>query len=81
LADVEIYTKDNCQRDDSFNSFVNKYLKESKAAKYSINISTEEFDISFDKNPSYISDIDNDSIDNDEDNCVYKSNSDQKDMD
>ena len=79
--DINILTHYNCKKDNAYNKFLNKYLAKNINAKYSIDIDTKEFELSFARNELYVEDIDNDGINNNIDNCPFDSNNKQKDSD
>ncbi|OIP53682.1 hypothetical protein AUK10_02110 [Candidatus Gracilibacteria bacterium CG2_30_37_12] len=77
---IEAYKGYDCESE-KLQSTLTDYLKSNRKTTSSIDASTKEVNIIFDKNPNYNTDFDGDRIGNDTDNCKFITNKNQLDSD
>lgn len=77
---IEVYANYQCELAEVI-QLQNTLNQKRNQEKYSLDAETQVYDIELENNPKYNSDFDNDGIDNDHDNCPYKSNPQQEDVD
>lgn len=79
LDGVEIYSDYSCQSRD-LRSFLER-RDSLKNPRYRVSIATPIYHVDFEPNPDFNSDFDDDGVENDRDNCPFRANPDQADVD
>lgn len=80
-GEIHVYSNYQCETTDTFRKKLQVLQKKSQMATYRVSAETPVFEIEFENNPTYNNDFDGDGIQNQEDNCPFVSNPNQKDED
>jgi hypothetical protein len=79
--EIHIFSDFQCEKEGEFQKMMQSVQQKSVKTRYSLDISTETFTPHFSDNPTYNKDLDDDSIDNENDNCPFHANPSQNDSD
>jgi hypothetical protein len=78
---IQAYAEYRCENTSLVSNALVEMRKKNQTLNYSTDINTEKVRLSFVTNPDYDADLDDDGINNDKDNCPYRSNPEQGDQD
>ncbi len=78
---IDIFAGYRCQTNDALKKLLNQYCENCMQEEFMVDVDTEFVTLQLKDNPTYNEDFDRDSITHDKDNCPYKKNADQSDID